>query len=145
MGDDIDHPSSGGTSSSYQIPFLSGKRSFKVIIECPLIVMLLLQLYQNYIERNIPTLISLMIKAIRVKAPPMSIRTHRARYSDLIACQVRRYMPINYPSMAWVLMLMYGIGENAELLSLLGQNPIHEGAGDTIGHCHRGTVQGLSL
>lgn len=76
------------------IPLLRSKDSFKVLTECPLIVMLLFQLYPKYIKANIPDLIPLMIDALRLY--PQLQRTSdgvlpvclRGRYKEMIACQV---------------------------------------------------------
>lgn len=76
------------------IPLLKSKESFKVLTECPLIVMLLFQLYPKYIKANIPDLIPLMIDALRL-APTLQRTVDgvmppclRARYKEMIACQV---------------------------------------------------------
>lgn len=78
------------------IPLLRSKESFKVLTECPLIVMLLFQLYPKYIKANIPDLIPLMIDALRL-APQLQRNAEgvvpvclRGRYKEMIACQVRR-------------------------------------------------------
>ncbi|CAN0348774.1 unnamed protein product, partial [Ectocarpus sp. 12 AP-2014] len=75
------------------IPLLRSKDSFKVLTECPLIVMLLFQLYPKYIKANIPDLIPLMIDALRL-APTLQRGSDgvlpvclRARYKEMIACQ----------------------------------------------------------
>lgn len=76
------------------IPLLRSKDSFKVLTECPLIVMLLFQLYPKYIKANIPDLIPLMIDALRLQPQlpragdgvlPVCLR---GRYKEMIACQV---------------------------------------------------------
>ncbi|CAN0362430.1 unnamed protein product, partial [Hapterophycus canaliculatus] len=76
------------------IPLLRSKDSFKVLTECPLIVMLLFQLYPKYIKANIPDLIPLMIDALRL-APTLQRGSDgvlpvclRSRYKEMIACQV---------------------------------------------------------
>lgn len=92
-------PSQGGGSAADgteppAIPLLKSKESFKVLTECPLIVMLLFQLYPKYIKANIPDLIPLMIDALRL-APTLQRTVDgvmppclRARYKEMIACQV---------------------------------------------------------
>lgn len=76
------------------IPLLRSKDSFKVLTECPLIVMLLFQLYPKYIKANIPDLIPLMIEALRL-APQLQRASDgvlpvclRGRYKEMVACQV---------------------------------------------------------
>lgn len=82
------------------IPLLRSKDSFKVLTECPLIVMLLFQLYPKYIKANIPDLIPLMIEALRL-APQLQRASDgvlpvclRGRYKEMIACQVRYFSRI---------------------------------------------------
>ena len=76
------------------IPLLRSKDSFKVLTECPLIVMLLFQLYPKFIKANIPDLIPLMINALRLQAQlqrgPDGVQPVclRGRYKEMIACQV---------------------------------------------------------
>lgn len=76
------------------IPLLRSKDSFKVLTECPLIVMLLFQLYPKYIKANIPDLIPLMIEALRLQSQlPRAVdgvlpACLRGRYKEMIACQV---------------------------------------------------------
>ena len=90
-----DTAAAGGVlSESPAIPLLRSKESFKVLTECPLIVMLLFQLYPKYIKANIPDLIPLMIEALRL-APNLSRTADgitpvclRGRYKEMIACQV---------------------------------------------------------
>lgn len=86
----------GGAAEPPAIPLLQSKDSFKVLTECPLIVMLLFQLYPKYIKANIPDLIPLMIDALRL-APTLQRTVDgvmppclRARYKEMIACQVSR-------------------------------------------------------
>lgn len=81
------------------IPLLRSKESFKVLTECPLIVMLLFQLYPKYIKANIPDLIPLMIEALRL-TPQLQRNAEgvipvclRGRYKEMIACQVRQLVP----------------------------------------------------
>lgn len=105
--------SSGGRAEPPAIPLLRSKESFKVLTECPLIVMLLFQLYPKYIKANIPDLIPLMIEALRL-APQLSRDGEgvlpaylRGRYKELIACQVTTAskfcatmldVPLDYPA-----------------------------------------------
>lgn len=75
---------------------LNSSGSFKVLTECPLIVMLLFQLYPKYIESNIPALIPLMMKALTLKAPEKAEKTHRSRYAEFLACQVKTLSFLTY-------------------------------------------------
>eukprot|EP00516_Mucochytrium_quahogii_P001243 CAMPEP_0203759070 /NCGR_PEP_ID=MMETSP0098-20131031/11993_1 /ASSEMBLY_ACC=CAM_ASM_000208 /TAXON_ID=96639 /ORGANISM=" , Strain NY0313808BC1" /LENGTH=4879 /DNA_ID=CAMNT_0050651807 /DNA_START=180 /DNA_END=14816 /DNA_ORIENTATION=- len=77
------------------------KESFKVITECPLIVMLMFQLHRSIVPRNIPHLVPFMVNAIKLQ-PSVSIAIIRAssqlreRYSQLLACQVKTLSFLTY-------------------------------------------------
>jgi transformation/transcription domain-associated protein len=66
------------------------KESFKVVTECPLIVMFLFQLYDNHAPANVKTLLPLMVKAINLRAPPDAKNSPQqlALFIDFIAAQV---------------------------------------------------------
>jgi hypothetical protein len=67
---------------------LKSTESFKVLTECPLIVMLLFQLYPKFIKPNIHQLVPFMMNTLAHKAPRIAARIQRSRYKDLIAAQV---------------------------------------------------------
>jgi transformation/transcription domain-associated protein len=46
--------------------------SFRVLTECPLIVMLLFQLYPKFMKNNIPSLIKVMMDALALRPPTLS-------------------------------------------------------------------------
>jgi len=48
---------------------LRSNLSFRVLTESPLIVMLMLQLYPSFLKSNVPTLISVMVQALALRAP----------------------------------------------------------------------------
>ena len=52
--------------------------SFRVLTECPLIVMLLFQLFRNYMPQNIPTLLPLMVNAVKLR-PAITAALVRSR------------------------------------------------------------------
>lgn len=64
--------------------------SFKVLTECPLIVMLLFQLYPRYIQSTIPALIPLMVQTLALQTPRRAIQRHRQATTDFMAAQVRQ-------------------------------------------------------
>jgi len=69
---------------------LPASSSFKVITECPLVVMFVFQLYPSCIRPNIQALLPLMLKAIQIEIPPA--HTHvRANpsFKDFIAAQCK--------------------------------------------------------
>ena len=75
---------SSSSSSSSPLPSLS---SFRVLTECPLTVMLLFQLYPKFLKANIPSLISLMMDSLGLRAPQPSStqpnrRDHYSRYRE---------------------------------------------------------------
>lgn len=69
--------------------FIRSLQSFKVLTECPIIVVLLFQLYPKFLQANIPKFMPLIVKALSLQAPPNAYQNHRAAYVDFIACQVK--------------------------------------------------------
>jgi transformation/transcription domain-associated protein len=63
-------------------------QSFKVLTECPIIVVLLFQLYQRYLQANIPKFMPL-VNTLGLVAPKAALTTHRAAYVDFVAAQVK--------------------------------------------------------
>jgi transformation/transcription domain-associated protein len=72
--------------------------SFRVLTECPLTVMLLFQLYPKFLKENIQTMLTLMIEALGLRAPPLQSsqavdsglrRLHSSRSRELVAAQVK--------------------------------------------------------
>jgi len=70
--------------------------SFKVLYECPLIVMLLFQLYPRYVDSNIHALIPLMMKALNLKTSKPTESPGKAVYQDFIAAQVKTLSFLTY-------------------------------------------------
>ena len=64
-------------------------RSFKVVTECPLIVMFLFQLYPRYVPQNIPVLLPLMVSAIGITGPTEVAPTLKNVYAELKGAQVK--------------------------------------------------------
>lgn len=77
-------------------PICSSMESFKTISELPLIIMLLLQCYPNYIESYIPVLVPLMMTALSLRAPENAARTHAVKYIDFLDCQVKTLSFVTY-------------------------------------------------
>lgn len=73
-----------------------GIDSFKVLTECPLIVMLLFQLYPRYIQSNIPQLTPLMMGALALRVPICTKREFRDKYREFLACQVKTLSFLTY-------------------------------------------------
>ena len=71
--------------------------SFKVVTECPLIVMFLFQLYENYAAGNVVTLLPLMVRAIGLRAPQIAKSpSTSATFVDFIAAQVKTLSFLTY-------------------------------------------------
>ena len=113
----------GSSESTPSGSFIRGVDSFKVLTECPLIVMLLFQLYPEFISSvpaqsnggasgNIPQLIPLMMQALQVTPPiadatmDLSIHGQIAEkssstvppksYKELVGCQVKTLSFLTY-------------------------------------------------
>jgi hypothetical protein len=83
---------------SIQAPLAALTRSidsFKVLTECPLIVMLLFQLYPKF-QKMIPSLVPLMMNTLALQAPPSNDATLRTRYKEFIAAQVKTLSLLTY-------------------------------------------------
>ena len=73
--------------------------SFKVLTECPLIVMLLFQLYPRYIQCTIPNLIPLMVQTLGLPAASAVAQVQQARRAacaDFMAAQVKTLSFLTY-------------------------------------------------
>jgi transformation/transcription domain-associated protein len=64
-------------------------QSFKVLTECPIIVVLLFQLYPRFLQVNIPKFMPMIVQALSLQAPSGAYLRHRASYVDFIAAQVK--------------------------------------------------------
>jgi transformation/transcription domain-associated protein len=112
------------SESALSGPLICGVDSFKVLTECPLIVMLLFQLYPEFISSvparaassgeasgNIPQLIPLMMQALQPPPPPplaaAATSAHAAAslasppppqkgYKELVGCQVKTLSFLTY-------------------------------------------------
>ena len=69
--------------------------SFKVLTECPLIVMLLFQLYPRYIQTTIPSLIPMMVQTLALR-PPRAGSRHPLACADFMAAQVKTLSFLTY-------------------------------------------------
>ncbi|KNC75059.1 hypothetical protein SARC_12409, partial [Sphaeroforma arctica JP610] len=61
--------------------------SFKVLTECPIIVVILLQLYKTTVQERIPSFVPLIIQTLELK--PNAATLSRQAFSDFVACQVK--------------------------------------------------------
>jgi transformation/transcription domain-associated protein len=92
-------------------PRLSPKSnsSFRVLTECPLVVMLMFQLYPKFLRSNIPGLINVMMEALALRAPsiesitkghqPLDANASRLYFSrcrELVAAQAKTLSFLTY-------------------------------------------------
>ncbi|GAX24432.1 transformation/transcription domain-associated protein [Fistulifera solaris] len=63
------------TPSAPQVHALRSNVSFRVLTECPLMVMLMFQLYPKYVNNNVPVLIRVMMEALALRAPKLESLT----------------------------------------------------------------------
>ncbi|KAL3681984.1 hypothetical protein R1sor_000006 [Riccia sorocarpa] len=71
-------------------------RSFKVVTECPLIVMFLFQLYPRYVQANIPLLLPLMVNAISVTGPSQVPGNLKNMFAEFKGAQVKTVSFLTY-------------------------------------------------
>lgn len=112
-------PPGGNTTTSPAIskipstptPLLSPKSnaSFRVLTECPLVIMLMFQLYPKFLRSNIPGLINVMMEALALRAPPLQTitqgnqpldananRLYFSRCRELVAAQAKTLSFLTY-------------------------------------------------
>ena len=83
--------------------------SFRVLTECPLVVMLMFQLYPKFLRSNIAGLISVMMEALALRAPPIpsiqqgnqplsagANRVYLSRCRELVAAQAKTLSFLTY-------------------------------------------------
>jgi transformation/transcription domain-associated protein len=89
---------------------LRSNSSFRVLTECPLIVMLMFQLYPKFLKTNIPVLINVMMEALALRAPPIQSitqgnqttldsngqRLYFSRCRELVAAQAKTLSFLTY-------------------------------------------------
>ena len=63
--------------------------SFKVLTECPIIVVLLFQLYPRFLTTNIPKFMPLIVNTLSLQVPQSARTLHHPAYVDFIASQVK--------------------------------------------------------
>ena len=88
-------PSQAGSKQTAPGVLTRSTESFKVLTECPLIVMLLFQLYPRYIQVTIPSLIPMMVQTLALRPPRGSAR-HRVSCADFMAAQVKTLSFLTY-------------------------------------------------
>lgn len=69
-------------------PLLKSLESFKVLTECPLIVMLMFQLYPKFINVNIPQMLPVMMEVLALQVSTEAAKLHRSRFKEFQAAQV---------------------------------------------------------
>ncbi|KAL2624095.1 hypothetical protein R1flu_008340 [Riccia fluitans] len=81
-------PASGQLNPSTQ--------SFKIVTECPLIVMFLFQLYPRYIQPNIPLLLPLMVNSISLTGPSQVPANLKSTFAEFKGAQVKTVSFLTY-------------------------------------------------
>ena len=103
-------PISGLPSSPIPRLALRSSCSFRVLTECPLIVMLMFQLFPKFLKSNIPDLIKVMMEALAIRAPsiqsisaasnqkmdPNAQRLYFSRCRELVAAQAKTLSFLTY-------------------------------------------------
>ena len=88
---------------------LRSNMSFRVLTECPLMVMLMFQLYPKYVNKNIPALINVMMEGLALRAPslpslglhPKKMNSEQRRFyflraRELVAAQAKTLSFLTY-------------------------------------------------
>lgn len=78
------------------VKLLRSSGSFKVLTECPLITMLLFQLYPRYFNPNMRALVPLMMQALQLQAHVNASTVVRVRFTEFLACQVKTLSFLTY-------------------------------------------------
>lgn len=98
------------TSPPPKVLALRSNVSFRVLTECPLMVMLMFQLYPKYVNSNVPVLIRVMMEALALRAPkleslvgsspssmdPQAKRLYFSRTRELVAAQAKTLSFLTY-------------------------------------------------
>ncbi|KAM7251269.1 hypothetical protein ACFE04_023152 [Oxalis oulophora] len=71
-------------------------RSFKILTECPLVVMFIFQLYSRLVPKNIPILLPLMVDIISVPGPEKFPHHLKTRFVELKGAQVKTVSFLTY-------------------------------------------------
>eukprot|EP00897_Mesotaenium_endlicherianum_P005503 jgi/Mesen1/4981/ME000248S04265 len=85
-----------GTSGPIPGQLNPANRSFKLINDCPLIVMFLLQLYPRFVAANIPILLPLMVQSISISGPQQVPHHLKPAYADLKGAQIKTLSFLTY-------------------------------------------------
>lgn len=88
---DQDKTQASQVSSSLEMPLLKSLESFKVLTECPLIIMLLFQVYPKFISRNIPAILPHMMTVLSLTLPIHAAQVHKIRFREFLASQVSEF------------------------------------------------------
>lgn len=87
---------SGQAAGTTPAKLLRSTGSFKVLTECPLITMLLFQLYPRYFNTNMVALVPLMMNALQLQANAAAATVVRNRFTEFLACQVKTLSFLTY-------------------------------------------------
>ena len=81
---------SGGTGNEIKsTSLIRSLQSFKVLTECPIIIVLLFQLYPKFVNIYIPKFMPLIVSTLALQIPVQSRLTHKNQYAEFVAAQVK--------------------------------------------------------
>ena len=69
--------------------FLRSVQSCKVLTECPILVVLLFQLYPKFQMANVPSFMPLIVRTLGLQTPENAAKQYPSQYVDFIAAQVK--------------------------------------------------------
>ncbi|EGC36462.1 hypothetical protein DICPUDRAFT_151088 [Dictyostelium purpureum] len=75
---------------------IKGIESFKVLTECPIIVILLFQLYNTYMNTNVPKFKQNIMDTLSIQIPNNVSSLHHQQYVDFVAAQVKTLYLLAY-------------------------------------------------
>eukprot|EP00002_Diphylleia_rotans_P036225 TRINITY_DN7963_c0_g1_i1.p1 TRINITY_DN7963_c0_g1~~TRINITY_DN7963_c0_g1_i1.p1 ORF type:complete len:3345 (+),score=544.19 TRINITY_DN7963_c0_g1_i1:49-10083(+) len=77
------------SNPSQDTTLVKGIHSFKVLMECPVMVVMVFQLYNRFVAENIPKFVPPIIKILSINISDTLINTHRQQYMDFVSAQVK--------------------------------------------------------
>ncbi|KAK4538022.1 hypothetical protein CDCA_CDCA15G4047 [Cyanidium caldarium] len=75
---------------------VSTLRSYKTVIECPLVFVHMAQLYARQVEALLDEVVPLMVRAIEVQVPPTSPARQHSSYEEFITAQMKTVSLISH-------------------------------------------------
>jgi len=94
-------PPQPGAEAPKPTALTKSMQSFKVLTECPIIVVLLFQLYPRFLQTNIGKFMPLIVSTLGLQAPPTARMYHPHAYVDFIAAQIKTLSFLAYMLRGW--------------------------------------------